>query len=190
MKTLPLLKVVVDTRENDPLLFPDTLLWYPGPKRATKPTLFKIEVIDEALDRGDYAIKGYEDYAGGERKRVLELAANLFTEDAPRFNRAWARFLTLPHKFLIVDTAWKDLYKPSRYFDHPEQAIDTIQRLAVEHGVSILYGGNASSVKDRKRFGGEVARVLWNAVYLEHRRRELEALRPQQGASNARDIQE
>jgi ERCC4-type nuclease len=162
--------VLVDSREQRPLLFPDTLvLWsVSGAGRKPKPKVLQVKTESIKLDAGDYAIRsyvlaGWETLAGVERKLNLdELADNTLTDDRPRFLRAFRRLAqSYDTPYLFIEE-W-----PDPWWTDPDmntgvaQAVDSILQLTIEYKVRLIWGGRPlRSVIARRRAGELILRIL------------------------------
>jgi hypothetical protein len=85
------LLIQIDSREQHPLLFPDTVLRYTSPKSRT---LHRIKTETVTLKEGDYRLASHPTAGVCERKAGLsELTQNTLSGDRPRFTRAINRLL-------------------------------------------------------------------------------------------------
>lgn len=86
-------RIVSDTRERMPWKF-----------IRRKPVL---DIVERALETGDYSIEGLEDILSIERKRnTAEIAANL-QED--RFYRELSRLAAMPHAYVVCEFTLADV---------------------------------------------------------------------------------
>jgi ERCC4-type nuclease len=170
--------VLVDSREQRPLLFPDTLaLWSVGgagrPPKAKVLTVHKETVkldagdiaIREGFDTSGYALAGWETLAGVERKVgiVPEIAKNVLDpKDRPRFLRAFHRLADqYEHPYLFIEQWPEPWWMNSSENIEVTQAMDSILSLAAKYHVGLLWGGRPlKSVISRRRAGELILRVL------------------------------
>lgn len=152
------LEILVDTREKEPLLFPETLrFWSKG-----KPALLAIRTSKVALPTGDYALKHYEHICLVERKgSVGELCSNLCTKDRTRQFAAFQRLADecrVP--YLLLESSLSEIQKSSRYAKNPDLALQHLFRAIRRFGFHVIFGGRLRSVLSRRAAGEFVARLL------------------------------
>lgn len=162
----PRLTVVVDKREKRPLIFPATMPWTFGVGHHKITREFKIDVVHENLDSGDYALRGYEHVARIERKgAATELLQNLFTKDRPRFERSLKRLCdscTVP--ILLLDMHPRQFMSDPHVRD-PHEVRNELYRLCAWRGLRLhwLYVGN--DVASRKHLGLCMVDLLWSHAW-------------------------
>jgi ERCC4-type nuclease len=102
MKTVT---VLIDSREQRPLLFPDTLAVWRNDGCGPVPTFLEVKTDKRALKSGDYCLAGSEDLAVVERKLgIMEMIGNVLTADRTRFLRAINRFASsCKHPILLIE---------------------------------------------------------------------------------------
>lgn len=166
----PMIHVVVDSREKNPLLFPKTMLWTTKFGRFGDPAVteeFGIEVHTETLDFADYIVQHQGHIVAVERKGSLaELQQNLFSKDVRRFRRAVKRLKdSTKHPFFLLDIGWRDLAE-DRYVEQPSKVRDGFYQFAASEGIPVLWGGNAHSVPDREQLGLQIVTLMWNYVWV------------------------
>jgi len=146
--------VLMDTRENYPVLIPTTMMWRPDPRKS--PVLLEIRTVERALKWGDITVEGYETVVTIECKRKLsELAANLWSpSDRGRASRAFnslARNCKFPYLFL--DMTWDQfMYKPAphetRGYKEPFLVHDRLVQEMQARGIKLL--GPIASNRSKK----------------------------------------
>lgn len=153
--------IEVDAREQEPLLFPDHLVWAREPYRRE---IIRLETVRRELPYGDYRLARYPRKGVIERKAGLdELAHNLLTADRERFHRAWARFVTgCEHPILLLEGSFAldKLHAPTKCMTS-EDVRSAVCRLMLEvPRLIVLWSGRHRSVAARTRLGAEAVRLL------------------------------
>lgn len=164
--------ILIDSREQRPLLFPEVLaLWSSSCGAGRKPTAKIVSVVTEkaALAEGDYCLAGDgPPTAIVERKSGIdELIGNLLTSDRPRFLRAITRLAANTcHPYLYIE-AWPDAWWRGTEMNriNPDlkvvQAMDLILHEVAHLGIGLLWGNRASQLPAGRRRAGElILRIL------------------------------
>ena len=132
--------VLVDQRENTPLLFPAYLptLRDTGVPSKRNATTVRLATKTKTLAAGDYALEGYEDVALVERKGSLrEIFANVLSEDRTRFVKALDRLASsCRYPLLLLEGDPFQIMQPTKWQECPGYAIDGLFRLLVERRIS------------------------------------------------------
>lgn len=165
MKLPNKLTVIVDTREKNPLLFPDTLRWADHRGHSK---LFQIVKEDRTLKTGDYTVEDgdgiYEIRELGssfERKgSPPEICQNVGRQDGPRFQRCLNRLAKVRHPYLLLDFGVKEFRKPA-YVQDPDLAMDRLCRALHLRGIQLMWVA-AKTAADRRELGAWIVRVAWN----------------------------
>lgn len=175
--------VLVDTREQDPFLFPVNIIYYPDRYESSR-VLVGIKTKRVALETGDYYLDGFDTVCGIERKKNLsEIATNVLTKDRRRFISALDRLANqFAHPYMVIEATHMDLYHPLQWRDPnqlehegdrdpppPERVIDALMRDLTARNIHLITAGRCAAVKTRKQLGGHlVRRMLHHALdYLE-----------------------
>ncbi len=153
------MKVIIDSREKHPLIFPDLLVWNPPGKRKRT---FKIETEVLRIDEGDYFIAGYDHTVCVERKAdIRELTGNFSRRDWSRFRRAFERFCRgTRFPILFIEEL------PSTWWTNDTsleigQTMDKLFHLLIAYDVQLLWGGRrVTTVAARRRLGEIVLRAM------------------------------
>lgn len=155
--------IQIDSREQEPLLFPKSIVWTPA---RGKPILIRVSTERVSLPFGDYRLKRKPRCGVVERKFSLsELGQNLLSKgDMVRFSNAWARFVTgCDYPILLLDGSIHDT-KEVRYGSEkhsPEEIMSAFFRLTIScPRLHVLWTGRSMSVPTRIHLGGEVLRML------------------------------
>lgn len=160
------LTILIDTREQQPLSFPANIVM----RRPSdgKPTSYRVRTEKHTLSEGDYALAGYEGCCLIERKgQISEVYQNVMSKDLPRFIRAIDRMAAAcDHPMLLLEATLSQLGQPTKLCPEPQVALDTLQRLCAERGITFfLAPGN--STRYRVATGELVARTLINHAVVE-----------------------
>ena len=129
--TLP--PIVIDTREQTPLRFPEG-----------------VETIRATLRTGDYSVGGYEDSFAIERKSLADLV-NTVIHGRDRFERELARMdgfkfrrLLVTCPFARVDCGGYDFSKAN-----PKAVVASVNAFEVRYGVPVVYAADATEAARR-----------------------------------------
>jgi DNA excision repair protein ERCC-4 len=126
----PPLRVVVDTREQQPWTMPDG-----------------VEVVRRTLPSGDYALDGHERVAIVERKSLADFVG-CCTSGRDRFERELVRLAALPHAWVIVESdvgnVWAHTYRSSIA---PASVMGSVAAWTVRH-VPILFASDRKGACD------------------------------------------
>lgn len=166
-KTLPkVLTVRIDTREQNPLVFPSTLTWHHGRTRH----LFTIRTTSSKLPTGDYALAGFEEVSLCERKgSIRELRTNLLTKDRARWEGCVYR---LTHEciypWILLDIPYSELRTVTEYVPEPDAVVDDLLLNLTTWGVPMFWIEPGRTPVTARRTGEFVVRKLWAGVYAHH----------------------
>lgn len=159
--------VEVDSREQNPLLFPDHVMWCPQPY---KPTVVRIKTAKVTLPFGDYRIASHPDCCVVERKGSFdELCTNLLSADRARFNNAFQRLLDgCRYPTLLVED------NPSRHWVPKGTGKMTDSDLFCSlwglvlgtPRLTPLFVGRVLSPATRRNLGGQMVRLMLAATLL------------------------
>jgi hypothetical protein len=156
--------ILVDSREKQPLEFPETVKWY---DEYRKPHLEKLTVRKAALKQGDYALEGHEKLMLVERKgSPSELWQNLLTKDHRRARASLTRLAQsckIPVLMLdcsVIDLYSKD-YQPKGLL--PSAFLREVSRL----GLHLFFAGRHRARSSRRTLGGFLASWMLEAVRVE-----------------------
>lgn len=178
-RALPrIIKIMVDTREQKAIQFPQALAWFRG--KAGVPLLFPVKTVPETMYAGDYALVGMESQCIIETKRSLhELALNLFVErEWERTQRAFDRMAqTTRHPVLVLDgdlndfDTWK-INKPGAALPSPDAVMDRLAEVCSFYGLHLMMTGKRPQLprdpvkraekkrKSQLRLGNFILRLL------------------------------
>lgn len=152
--------VIVDTREQRPLLFPDTFEWFSSRSSTGRTIIVHIE--KKCMKTGDYALKGFEDLVLIERKgSVQEIHNNLFTDDRKRSDSSFERLAKCTtHPYLLLDMSPAAMWKPTKYTVSPQQLFDELMSLTTRLGIQVWYAGQCKVHKSRRILGEQMIRLM------------------------------
>lgn len=132
-------KIVVDTREQQPLEF--------GPYKDCEGS------ISKALKVGDYSIEGMEDSICIERKAsTIEIARNLGVDQA-RFYRELEKMKDFEHKFIVCEFSMEDLIQYPNNSGVPKYALEKLKingkfllkkmiEISMDYNIHVIYAGS------------------------------------------------
>jgi len=161
MKTSGTKTVLVDTREQRPLLFPGTV--------RLRGRLYKILVDRVRLDAGDYQLRqGCKRRCIVERKSGLwEIYTNYLTPDRKRYKRAMDKLCAATDRpVLLVESSIPQLLTPQTAATNRPAIPDpglVLQHLVDDcsvRGISLVFGGYAQFASKRRKLGELVLRIL------------------------------
>ena len=143
------LAIIVDTREQTPLVFPDG-----------------VKVERGTLHTGDYSIKGFEDRFTVERKSAQDLVGTL-TRGRERFTRELERMGAFEFRRIIVERPYADIAAGRFGFismANPKAIIGTIHAFEVRYKVSFVFAANRGEAARRvlgwcRAFAREQAKI-------------------------------
>lgn len=147
------LTVIVDTREQRPLMFPKVVV-IGGKGRLVK-------VVSRKLDAGDYALAGAEDVCVVERKgSISEICKNMSCFDSARQNSSFERLAKVRHPVILVEQTLGDLLRPSKYAPNPAESLDALFAMIIAHGILPWLVGNCDLPAKRRIVGELVLRLM------------------------------
>ncbi len=159
--------VLIDSREQRPLLFPDTLAVWRNDGCGPVPTFLEVETDKRALKSGDYCLAGSEDLAVVERKLgITEMVGNVLTADRTRFLRAINRFAeSCKYPYLLIEQmppVWWSTHGNGDRCVQVCQAVDLFLQQVAVHNLRLLWGNVSRSMAParRRRMGELVLRIL------------------------------
>jgi len=118
--------IVIDTREQTPLLFGD-----------------QVETVPGTLETGDYSIQGLTDLVTIERKSLPDLLGCI-GKGRDRFERELRRMRGYTYKAVVIEATLKQCAGGSwRGEITPAQLLGSIASWRVKYKVDFIYAGNA-----------------------------------------------
>jgi hypothetical protein len=155
--------VEVDSREKNPILFPEQVIWSARPHHRE---ILQVETIRRELPLGDYRLANHPRCCVIERKASLdEICTNLLSKDRHRFNNAWARFITgCGYPVLAIDGSLANFDQIRRKDGPPpEEAIRAFWDMIYQRTPWIvLWLGNTVSPLTRRKIGAQLVRLMMN----------------------------
>ncbi len=145
MSAKPNVKVVVDTREQDPWEFEN------------------LESASGTLQTGDYSIVGLEHLVAIERKSLPDLLGCIGS-DRDRFKRELQRLRAYRFRLLVVEATSIEIEAGDwRSKLHPNHVLGSLAAWQAQFGLPVWLGGShASSAEFAERFLYQCARQLAN----------------------------
>lgn len=174
------LKVIIDSRERNPLLFPDVLVVFGQAAvcRSEKPKTYLVDTKVQTMRAGDYTLEGYEKLVLVERKAGIEqeLMKNTLSGDRERFFRALGRLAeTASYPYLYIE-ALPAAFWHSGQGDIQEDhggfavtaALDSTLEACSRLGIGLIWGGRRSaSPLSRRKLGEIILRIMVHRVLAE-----------------------
>lgn len=152
--------VLIDSREQRPLIFPATIQWYPD--RGGKGQTVVVRSRRCHLAIGDYCLEGHVGVCRIERKGSLdELANNLLSKDYARALRAFeqlGRFSSNP--YLLIECTASDLQRETRWTKQPGRVMDALMSLTERLKLGFLLVGSCKTAKQKRVVGELVLRLM------------------------------
>jgi hypothetical protein len=157
--------IEVDSREQEPFLFPKTVIWSPRPGVGE---VLYIKTVRKTLKFGDYRIAADPRNVGIERKMGLnELATNTCTNDRVRFGKAWHGFLrhyTWPVLVVEESLATAKVFNHTSNLPLEEMAMTQVWDLIADgvknYGLIPLWVGPAHQQRTRYRLGERLVQLM------------------------------
>jgi len=151
MKTLT---VLVDTREQRPLMFPATLSLFGRPTA--------LQSKRRKLATGDYALVGAEQIALIERKAgVRELQKNLLTRDKRRTRRALDRLAAeAKYPILLLESNVQSLLLPTKHVPEPGPVLQHLFNECAQRGIAVVLVGECKFPTKRRLVGELAVRLM------------------------------
>lgn len=124
MKKHHSITIIIDTREQTPWMFPDSM-----------PT------IRDTLPTGDYSIEGKRHLVCVERKTLNDFV-NTVIQGRKRFVEELKRMQAYPYKLVVIEASIEDILR-HRYTSKasPTAVLATAISLQVEWGVGVVFAG-------------------------------------------------
>jgi hypothetical protein len=151
--------IIRDTREKNG--------WHFEPEEKRPGKFQVVNTIDEALDSGDYSIKGLEDVVRIERKAgIIELFNNMIPKaNKERFEREMERLRSIKHRYLLIEGQITNdimgLSVPQLYKGPPgSSVIRWIHELEMEYNIVPMFVGEAGRKMARIIFENMAKRYL------------------------------
>jgi ERCC4-type nuclease len=168
------LTIQIDTREQYPLQFPDSIT-VPNIGNSYK----KIKILKQQikLDAGDYRLAQAPTFCIIERKASqAELVKNLFhSKDSIRTGKAFALLQqACLYPTLLIEGTPASLTRNKKLIRHPEEIFHRLGILTVQYGLHVIWAGNTHSSATRRELG----RYLLHHMYAvaQYHNEELEAI--------------
>ncbi len=155
--------MLVDKREQRPLLFPKTLRWYPL-RSSSRAHIFKVTTKEARLETGDYLIEEFPSVIVERKGSIGELATNLL---GPDWHRAWAAFSRLTeyeHRIIALDFHPASCLSPKKYCPQPDRVLDAFYDVAHRIDASIIWLGECRADTARRRSGEQLLRCMLSKV--------------------------
>ena len=116
------MKVVIDTREQLPYKFEDS--------------------ITRTLQTGDYSLFGYEDQITVERKTKAD-AYGTIGKGRTRFIKELERLREIDYSAIVVEASLSNFVEPPRFSQlNPKSAINSLLAWSIRYGVHVYFADN------------------------------------------------
>lgn len=145
--------VLVDSREQTPLLFPATLsLWLPWSRKTERVSIVPKTV---KLDSADYRLDMCPDLAAVERKGSMgEICTNLCSDDYARTTASLSRLVSSARfPYLMVEAGPSEFITPTRYCENPEYVLQRLVAICQKFNIRLVLGGRAHTPAARRALG-------------------------------------
>lgn len=156
------LTVLVDSREQFPLLFPATVLYFPS--RGPRPYyLIHIKTKVERMLTGDYALEGYSSTCIIERKGAQsEISANLCSKDYKRSHDAFVRLVQeTDHPYIMLEETPAGMFPPERPDrPNPDRVVDAFIREVCDLKIPLIFAGRARTPGHRRKLGHFILKIM------------------------------
>lgn len=160
--------VGIDGNEQNPLLFPDSILWKPGIGEKTR----RIKVVKKVhrFHKGDYRLEKYPETCVIERKHgIRELHTNLLTPDRTRAMAAFRRFSTVDKPVLMLEGSLQEFWStkeiwvgspPTKVPVDPAEVWGELMKVCRDFNFSVWFAGRADTVRSRQVLGEAALRMM------------------------------
>lgn len=127
--TLPMLTIIVDTREQDAYEFPGG----------------DVLIIKQKLDAGDYSLVDHERHVAVERKNLDDFVKTVVL-DMKRFRMELKALEKMDFAAVVVEGTIQDILS-SRYKlgVHPQSVIGATAAIMMDYGVPIIFAGTRAA---------------------------------------------
>lgn len=150
--------IIIDSREQVPLLFPKSILLH---RPSLPPLTVLLHTLVSTLTTGDYALLSHEGVCLVERKAsIAEVSGNCLSKDRERFERTLARLADVAHPYLLLEGSPADLLRPSERAPSPEEALSCLLSRLTHHRITPIFAGRCSTPDSRRAAGSLVAHLL------------------------------
>lgn len=162
--------VLIDTREQYPMLFPKTVR-VAHPERPFLDLTIKVEIGKKKLDFGDYALEGYENVCTIERKASqLELFKNLSDpKDRGRQARSFRRLVQgCKFPYLLVECSPSQLLADNERIKQPEVVAHRLALTLAKYGLHALFiPWRSRSAEARRKMGTFLIHIMLGCILSE-----------------------
>lgn len=172
-----IITVLVDTREQKPLLFPTTLKYYADVSAGSRRVL-QVKTLKKTLDSGDYALAldetgarmqrrlGGPDESKIETKRGLdELRQNAF-EARARVQASLQRLVDSCHyPYLVLEGSISQMLTPTKHSPFPGWVMDEFLRMISATPIRLILTGSCRTNAARRRVGEFCLRLMLSHAF-------------------------
>ena len=157
--------VVIDKREQTPLLFPEYIDVQLDRTGKTQQVHIKTKV--QVMPAGDYCLEGYDHLVIFETKRSLrELYNNVCTKDWGRESRALKRLMescNYPH--LVFELSPAELFQKNIHVRNPEMVFDRWMQVVTRFNLRLMIVGGARQPRQRRLLGEQLVRLALSYIH-------------------------
>lgn len=157
--------VVIDKREQTPLLFPDWIRVQVD--RSGEEQMVDIKQTVKVMPAGDYCLEGYDDLVIFETKRTLrELYNNVCTKDWGREARALKRLsegCKYPH--LVFELSPAELFQKNIHVPRPHLVFDRWMQVVARFHLHLMIVGGARQPRQRRALGEQLVRLALSYIH-------------------------
>ena len=155
-------KVLIDSREKYPLLFPASLCHFRTNHSSESPHHVLVKTCVRSMPEGDYALEGCESSCLIERKGSgRELCGNLLGSDRQRAVSSLRRLSqATAHPVLLLDTSIRDLMDNWSTGVHPEHTVCSLLQILSTLNITLLSLGPGKTATARRQLGTFILHYL------------------------------
>ncbi len=160
--------IQVDTREQYPILFPETIA-IPHPERLYREIKIKVKMEKKKLPYGDYRLKEYPYCCVVERKASqLELFKNLMSKDAVRQAKSFRKLATCEYPYLLIEASPSELLRDGGRVLKPEQLVHRLSFALVKYGFHVLWiPWKSRNPETRRKLGTFILHIMMSCALRE-----------------------
>jgi hypothetical protein len=159
-------RVLVDTREKKPLIFPSFIDYYTDrtPRSGTR---IRIIPIHTRLDVGDYQLEPLKGAPTAviECKRSFSEISNNLTSDYNRATAAFDKLTKIPHRYLFLQDTLSGMSSPFEnwpipHTSNPDMVMDAFLREITKRNIHLIWIGKSFAVSSLRCAGALAVRIL------------------------------
>lgn len=136
----PMVTVEIDTREKQPLLFPQTIR-VEHPELANCVIPITVTTRNIKLDAGDYRLKEFPDCCIVERKATpTEIWTNLWDpKDSIRQAHAFRRLAACQYPILLIEASPSEMFTKNAIVKYPDLGMHRLAVVIAKYGFQVIW---------------------------------------------------